>query len=436
MEERKAILASGPRRASFVALIAYYVFALYLVPSTAIVERLSFTYFALIIPAWLYLAVNWRYLLTGYSTASKLLALFAVLAGISGVLRGDYPLAYNAGFLSAMAIVVLNSRVYLKIAELNWIFLSTVAGSLVVHVLGITEYSFVPLAKSGDCSDLMNWRVSLFRVTAESAMLSLVVLIANIAQRDLLRSWVQGMIILLAAYFLVFSGVRSIALAAMVTLAIYAFAVLKRFSAGERGLFVARLAAISVVIVSVPYLAGRGEGFWLEYFLRTQSCDYKIRYEIPGHPDGLVPKGHLPQPVKTSDWFASTLNRQCSMLHQLSLFAESPLGTRDIRPESDQHLSEVGCPPKQLKTYCSGCVFPTYWLARAGIVAFPLLLCFAVLMVGALRLRSAMLVVALLAFGIVSFSWGVMFVPYNFIFLIMVAMPAFVAAQENRAEVT
>lgn len=81
------------------------------VPSTAKVERFSFAYFALVVPAWLYVAANWKYLLTGYGTATKMLAMFAVLAGISGALRADISLAYNAVFLSAMAIVILNSRV-------------------------------------------------------------------------------------------------------------------------------------------------------------------------------------------------------------------------------------------------------------------------------------------------------------------------------------
>lgn len=489
MAERDTAVAEGTRRAWFVGFVAYYVLVTYLVPSTAKVERFSFAYFALVVPAWLYVAANWKCLLTGYGTATKMLAMFAVLAGISGALRADIPLAYNAVFLSAMAIVILNSRVYLTVVELNWIFIATVAGSVVVDGLGVTEYGFFPYALEGNCEDAMNWRVSLFRVTAESAMFSLVVFIANLAYEGRMRGWVRGLVLLVAAYFLVFSGVRSIALVALVVIPVCAFISLKRLAAEKRLNFVGGMTVLMIAILSLPYLLGRGDGFWWNYLLRTETCAYKSRYLVPGHPDSAfqsplsaqtgagekisaaptsteeqkpAPQGvsKLPAPEQEDaqgtapspdadrsnerapasprlivrDWIAWTLNRQCSAFYQLSLLLESPLGTRDIQPESDEQLSELGCPPKQLSKYCAGCTFAAYWLARAGILAIPLLLFFAILMVDALKRKNAMLAMTWAAFGLVSFGWGVMFVPYNFIFLLMMATPAFVAANEIRRD--
>lgn len=487
MAERNVATVDGTGRAWFVAIVAYYVFVTYLVPSTAKVERFSFAYFALVVPAWLYVAANWKYLLTGYGTATKMLALFAVLAGISGALRADIPLVYNAAFLSAMAIVILNSRAYLTVVELNWIFLAAVAGSVVVDGLRITEYGFFPQSLEGNCEDAMNWRVSLFRVTAESAMFSLVVFIANLVYEGRTRGWVRGLVMLVAAYFLVFSGVRSIALVALVVIPVCAFISLKRLAAEKRLNFAGGMAVLMIAILSLPYLLGRGDGFWWNYLLRTETCAYKSRYLIPGHPDSafqtslpastgtgeaisaaptsaeeqkpaapaapksLAPEQKIaPEPTPSPeadksregtsafprlmgwDWVAWTLNRQCGAFFQLSLLVESPLGTRDIQPESDEQLSELGCPPKQLSKYCAGCTFATYWLARAGLLAIPLLLFFAVLMVDALKRKNTMLATTLAAFGLVSFGWGVMFVPYNFIFLLMMATPAFVTAHEAR----
>lgn len=437
MEENKIVLANGTRRAWFVALVAYYVLALYLVPSSAKVERFSFTYFALVIPAWLYVTGNWRCLLTGYSTASKLLALFAVLAGISGVLRGDYPLAYNAVFLSAMAIVILNSRVYLRVVELNWIFLGAVIGSVVVYSLGITEYGFLPgQAEALGCHAAMNWRVSLFRVTAESAMFSLLILVVNIAYGRSLSSWIRGMALFVAAYFLIYSGVRSIVMAALIIVPICAFSVLHQITAEARRRAAVGVVAASVAILSVPLWLGAGDGFWKNYFLRTETCDYQLRYALPDSAAPAASKEAAPAASEEipEDWYSWTLNRHCAAMYQLTLFADAPFGNRDLQPKSDQQLTDIGCPTDQLRYYCASCNFATYWLARAGFSAIPLLLCFVALMAGAVKSHSVVLSSILAAFGVASFSWGVMFVPYNLIFQLMLAIPAIVAAHECHRE--
>ena len=460
MEESKPILATSTTRVWFVALVAYYVLALYLVPSTATVERFSFTYFALVVPAWLYVIGNWRYLLTGYSLASKSLVLFAILAGLIGLSRLDIPLAYNATFLSAMAIVILNSRVYLTIAELNWMFLGTVIGSIVVYGLGITEYGFLPgQAEALGCHVAMNWRISLFRVTAESAMFSFVILIANIIYGNRLLWWVRGLVILVAAYFLIYSGVRSIVLPALVALPICTLVVLHRLTTKARRRAVAGIIAGTIVILSVPYWLGTSDGFWENYFLKTKTCEYLIRYgyitpsgepsepfepSSPSSPSSLsslstdsAPFTIFRRPKRSvpTEWYDRTFNRHCSAMHQLSLFVESPLGSRDVKPISDQQLTGVvGCHTDQLNYYCVTCNVATYWLARAGIGAIPLLLCFIAIMAAAIKRRYTELFLIMTIFGAVSLSWGGMFVPYNLMFLLMLAMPAIVAALEDRRE--
>lgn len=432
MEDISSSPEQKARRHWFVMLVAYYLLATYLVPSTAKVERFSMTYFALIVPAWLYVLANWRHLLAGYSPASKAMALFAILAGVVGLLRSDLSLAYNVVFLSAMAIIVLNSRAYLAVAELNWLFFCTVVGSVVVYDLGITEYGFLPgQAEAPGCHAAMNWRISLFRVTAESAMFSFVILIANILYGDRVPWWARGLAILLATYFLVFSGVRSIVLPALTVTVICVLAMLPRLSVSVRRRFYAGAAFVVMVVLSVPYFLGVGGGFWKNYLLRTETCDYQFRYSTAendvrnaGQASGEVPL----------DWYAWTFNRHCAAMYQLSLFADAPLGNRNVQPRSDQQLTDIGCPSDQLRYYCASCNFSTYWLARAGITAIPLLLCFLVLMAGAIMRRNAALSWILAVFGVVSFSWGVMFVPYNFIFQLLMAMPALVSAHERHRE--
>jgi hypothetical protein len=432
MDTNNTALPDETRRIWFVVIVAYYVLATYLTPSSAKVERFSFAYFALVIPAWLYVIGNWRCLLTGYGTASKLLALFVLLSGISGVIRADYPLAYNAIFLAAMAIVIVNSRVYLTVVELNWLFLCTVIGSVIVYGMGITEYGFLPgQAEAAGCHAVMNWRVSLFRVTAESAMFSFIILVANILYGDRVPWWARGLTILLATYFLVFSGVRSIVFPASAVSLICILSVLPRFSVNMRRRFITSAAVALMVILLVPFFLGvSGGAFWKNYVLRTQTCDYQLRYSTIDQetkpetkPEGIPP-----------DWYAWTFNRHCAAMYQLFLFAGSPMGNQDVYPKSDQILVDIGCPTDQIHYYCASCNFSTYWLARAGIPALPLLMCFLVLMAGAITRRDAALSWILVVFGVVSFSWGVMFVPYNFIFQLLMAMPALVSAHERHLE--
>ena len=456
MEESKLILASSTTRVWFVALAAYYVLALYLVPSSATVERFSITYFALVVPAWLYVLGNWKYLLNGYSPASKSLVIFALLAGLVGILRWDIPLVYNAAYLSAMAIVILNSRVYLTITELNWMFLGTVVGSVVVYGLGITEYGFLPGQAEGlSCHAAMNWRISLFRVTAESALFSFVILIANVIYGNRLLWWVRSLAILVAAYFLIYSGVRSIVIPALVVLPICAFIALRRLETSVRRRAVVGVIAGTIVILSVPHWLGTSDHFWENYFLKTKTCEYLIRYGY------ITPSGEKSEPPAGSasstgsapsaasspltslrlfnrsvppEWYGRTFNRHCSAMYQLSLFAESPMGNREVKPKSDQQLTLVGCLTDQLYYYCESCNIATYWLARAGLTSIPLLLCFIAIMVGAIQRRRTELFLMIAVFGAVSLSWGVMFVPYNLMFLLMLAMPAIVAALDDRRE--
>lgn len=416
----------GLRRVWFVSLVAYYVLILFLVPSSAEVERFSLAYFALVIPAWLYVAGNWRCLFAGYSLVSKSMVLFSVLTALVGLLRWDISLVYSSVFLAMMAIVILNSGVYLTVVELNWIFFGAVVGSVVVYGLGITDYGFLPgQAKAQGCNAAMNWRISLFRVLAESAMFSFVILIANILYGDRVLWWGRGLAILFATLFLIFSGVRSIVLPALVVTLICFLAMLPRLSVSVRRQFYAGAAVVVMVVLSVPYFLGVSGGFWKNYLLRTETCNYQFRYST-SQPDDLE---EIPL-----DWYAWTFNRHCAALYQLSLFADSPLGSRDVQPRSDQQLTDIGCPSDQLRYYCASCNFSTYWLARAGISAIPLLMCFLVLMAGAIMRRNAALSWILAVFGVVSFSWGVMFVPYNFVFQLLMAMPAIVSAHERHRE--
>lgn len=423
-------LKQKPRSYWFLALVSYYVLAMYLVPSSAIVAQFSLTYFALIIPAWLYVIANWRYLVMGYSNASKGLAMFAILASVIGVVRWDISLAYNAIFLATVAIVTLNSRAYVTISELNRLFLCAVIGSVVVYALGITDYGFLPgQAYSPSCHEAMNWRISLFRVPAESAIFSFVILIVNILYGNRVSTWLRVTVILLATYYLVFSGVRSIVFPALVVCFISALNVLSGLCVNRVRRIYAVAALVSIVALSISlFLWGNVEAFE-NYWLRTKTCSYIAKYEQQVKYEQQA--GYTKSSETVKNWTSQTFNRHCPAMYQLSIFAKSPLGLQNVQPESDSQLTAVGCPPGQLDYYCASCNFATHWLARAGISAIPLLMSFVILMVGGYMRRSAGTCSMLVVFGFVSLAWGVMLVPYSFVFILMWAVPAIAAVHEQ-----
>jgi hypothetical protein len=445
--------------------LTYYVLAIYLVPSSATVERFSFTYFALVVPVWVYVAGNWRFLLSGYSLASTLMALFALLAGIAGALRADLPLAYNAFLLASIAIVILNSKVYLTIAELNWIFLGCVVGSVAVYALGITAYGFLPGQAAGEgCHVSMNWRVSLFRVTAESAMLSLFVLIANIGYGDRLPRWIRGVMIFSTTYFLFFSGNRTSVAAFLIVMPWVGGVTLKmQLPAGRRRGVIGMIVGVLLVISVVPHLRGEPVAkFWKNYAWRVEDCNYLTRYfgpsgmpphgagDMPPHGAGDMPPhgaGDMPphgagdMPPHGAgdmppDWYGQTINRHCTASYQLQNFVESPLGVRDLRLKAGSLSNYLGCSSKESDQYCASCTFATYWLAVAGVAAIPMFLAFFTLLGAAVRHHHNVSALGLIACSITSFGWGGMYVPYNLIFLLTVALPAIAAAHENSKETT
>ncbi len=433
-------LAPPRARQLFVAIVSYYVLAMYLIPSSAIVSRFSLSYFALVLPAWLYVALNWRSLVRGYSTPSRCLAVFAVLASAYGGVQGDWPLAYNSIFLATVAIVILNTKSHLTINELNWLFLCAIGGSVVIHTLGITDYGYLlGQARANGCHAAMNWRVSLFRVTAESAMFSLVVLAANLLWGRALNGWIRALVIFCAAYFLVFSGVRAIVFASALVLPACIYVALRQDRPHlHRNLLLGVLATLLIALLPLS-LGDDLPGFWENYALRTKSCEFLDRYSADhshvmdegGKP--ASPARALPAPPEVvanipPDWYGRTINRHCASMYQIALFARSPFGSRDIYPHSEEDLVNVGCADGQLYYYCTGCNFATHWLARAGVWAIPLLLCFLTLLWSGLKSRNIKLVLLLTAFGLSSIGWGVMFTPYNFVLFILLSTPALTAA--------
>ena len=408
------LISTDKKNFWFFIFITYQTLAFFYVPFSASIDRFSFSYFALVIPPWVFIAANYKNLITDYKPASLSFAIFGITAGLFGALKGDFSLSYNAIYISTLVIVILNSKVYLKDTDINKIFLLVIFGSIILQLLNMTQYNIFPIVPNISCLDVVDWRVSLFRVPTEGAILSFLVVIINLHYIKSINNWLRMLIVFLALYFLVFSAIRGVVFPAFSILSIYLFLLMKRATNAHRKFLVTWLGAALIVIVCLPFLLGAKRGFWENYIFRSATCEHSTFVSAPKN----VNNNSMP-------WILATLNRQCTISHQLNLFLKAPLGSKDILPQSEKVFSNTYCQSQDMRTYCSSCVFATYWLARAGIFAFPLILGFFLLLKEAFVQRRIEVFLTLSFFIMLSFFWGGVFVPYNFSFLFLLIFPAF-----------
>lgn len=427
-------------RRRFLALIAYFVGVTYLIPSSALVERFSVAYFALVVPAWIYVLLNWKWLFKAYTPASLCLVTFCGGAMIAALAQGNLSLAYNALFLASISIVILNSRVYITSRELNFLFLLCLAGSVAIYWGGVTDYGFLPgQALSPACHQAMNFRVSLFRVLTESAVLSLFVVVTNVFFAQGGGPLPRLLISVLALYFLLFSGIRTMALAFLAVLPFLLYQGWKKCQLARHRV-VALAALVSLGLAGTLFLVEQDRGsdvlrFLQNYVFRTATCD-AIVFETENDEyaaEGNESSGGVSTVAAASKymfgvskkWLRQTINRSCNVSYHLHLISQSPwIGNRSTVPTSEAELIAVGCQRAALTRYCEACTLPTYWLSKAGVTALPLLLCFLVMLATVALRRELFGVTCLVAFGVISIGWGVSFVPYNFTLLLMMSVPA------------
>lgn len=428
--------SNGRRR--FVLFCSYYVLATYLISSTGIIHPYSPAYFALVLPGWLYIASSWRVLIQPCGFLVRLWWLFVVTVIGVAVVQSNASLAYNGIYLGLLAIVIINSGGYLRTTELNGLFLVTVVGSVVIYLLGMTDYGFLPgQAATSSCHTGMSFRVSLFRVPSESAALSLFVLLWNIFLPPRGPRWVRWLFIVLALYFLVLSGIRS----AILGLVLVSPALLYHLLPGSRILPRAALALllpVSLIVFSVQQLSQPPGDSWIgnflsSYVLRTGTCaalqnsQEEAVTRIEKNENGGGISGVLQQTLASrglsTNWLEQTFNRHCSAKYQLEQFLKQPLAGNPVtHPASDADSALVGCDAGTMKRYCDACVLATYWLSKGGLAGMLFIGLYLATMWMAFRRYSLMGVAVLTAFGLVMQGWGVMFTPYNFNFYMLISL--------------
>lgn len=408
-------------RCAFVSITYYYILLTYIFLPDSNLIPYSTGYFGLVLPGWLYIIFNYHQLFIFKNTISRLWWLFIVTSLAISLAQHSASLAYNSIYMGFIAIIITNSGYYLSLRELNFIFIVCVIGSFVVYMSGSTIYSFLPYQNiSPGCHAVMDFRISLFRVLPESAALSLFVILWNIFMPTRSYYYIRYSIIFLALYFLFFSGLRS-AIISFICVIPFLF----NYSSMYRLKWLFKLKyiiAIAFVLLPFAYISVNYQAKFIDfatnYIFHHETCS-----SIASQADKSKSDNFDNHDLLNYHWAAKSLNRHCAAKYQFNTFVNSPiLGNIRVRPINNNEITDIGC-DDMLSSYCDACVISTYWLAKGGILGVILLLIYFVQLKNAIVCKSFICISTLLTFGIFLQAWGVMFVPYHFVFYILASIP-------------
>ena len=447
------VLLQNPKQAksarlSFVIFCAYYILATYLIPSSGVIIKYSASYYFLAIPGWIYIVFNYRYLFFRGYFVVKLWWIFIALALFVSLARNDIPFAYNSLYLGLLAITIINSGGFLRTVEINILFIATIFGSILFYTFGLTDYGFLPFDASGveGCHKSLQYRVSLF-----SAAFSFFVLLWNVFRPPLRISWFRWTCIFLSIYFIIFSGIRSAFFALLVVLPFMTFHLLPDLKGVLRAVisFIAPFIFIGVLIFQFSlFSTGGAKDFFMQFLLRTNSCA-AITVLTESQPQALMANNVFSNTINEisqftpyvgqlissqanfSSWLDHTINRHCSARYQLRLFFEHPFfGNSVVHPESLEDRAKVGCSPEAIQFFCDACVLSTYWLSKGGVAGVMLIVIYCATLTLVMYRKSLFGLVVLISFGLILQGWGVMFVPYNFVFYMLMSLMALLKFHE------
>jgi hypothetical protein len=136
----------------------------------------------------------------------------------------------------------------------------------------------------------------------------------------------------------------------------------------------------------------------------------------------------------SSSWLEQTINRHCSASYQLKLFLDHPLiGNSIVRPNSTEEEDRVGCSREAIQRFCDACVLATYWLSKGGIAGVIFIIIYFATFILALSRKSMFGVTTLFSFGLILQGWGVMFMPYNFTFYMLMSVIPIISFTRRRS---
>jgi hypothetical protein len=324
------------------------------------------------------------------------LVLFTALAAVASLPRADSATLLSAGLFVIALMWLCAAPTRLPLGLVNGLFLASVATGIVFHLAGWSDYGWWPGQYVDGLDSGLGFRVSLFPLVPESAFFALVVVLCNqVAGRGTARwFWVAA-----GLYYLVFSGLRT-ALIAFVLCEAYLWATAnhRRLSPWQRVALLVLALAVFIVVVAgsdvVLLVPGLAESPLGSYLLRSAADDL------------------------SAESLAQSVYRSWLWAQHLSIFASSPLtgiGTYEFMSVATEALIEDhdGTGSES---------FVTAWLSRVGLCFVPALVFFGRLFRRAAGAPDALEATLCIVLGVAAFGYGSFIVPYNFLFLLVLAL--------------
>ena len=203
-------------RNAFALLLTYYWALQYAITMDTEVQRGDALYYLFVVPiAAFSLTLLLGARLSRRSTPSAFWFIgYALTVMLIAVVRADFQTFYNTTLFAGAALVILVYRLTPSVNLINGLFFASIVVNTMAFASGRSIYAVLPgFSEDGE----LWWRISLFPKVAPSAFFALIVLFVNISRRGGTLRRTCGV---LAAYFVLFSGLRS-ALVAGLLAALY-----------------------------------------------------------------------------------------------------------------------------------------------------------------------------------------------------------------------
>jgi hypothetical protein len=384
----------SPMSTLYIALVILYWLVLYAAPLTAEMTRGSLVYLALVGPVSLFVlmalaGIAWRKRLP---PATLLLVAYVVIVCGVAAARGDTPTILSTLLIMATILVVAVHRVRLPPDLLNVLFLASIPLNVIAFAAELGIYSVVP---GFSLDEDLPWRISLFPAVPESAFFSGVIIVLNVVRKDLA---LRPLCLLLATYFLLFSGLRSALAGTLMALFYYYF--IHRFwswrAAMKMVYFVGAIVLMVLMMLTSQLLAvssALGENPLLNVYLFRAA-------------EGIESEAEL----------AARIYRGWLWAEHMRIAAENPLlgvGTFDFTAAAD--YAEV-----EGRESSGSEAFLTGLYARVGLPAVLFLAFIAVsIWKGIKAAQHEQLMIGMLLV-VAMLTYGSFIVPYNFMFLVMI----------------
>lgn len=200
-------------RTAFGLLLTYYWALQYASTPYDEVQRGDALYYLYIIPVTVFCIalLPWvRLSRRSHAPALWIISYMLVVALIAAV-RADFRTIVSMALFTAGVVVVFAYRLVPSVNLLNRLFVASIVAESISFLLDRSIYAVLPgFSHDGE----LWWRISLFPNVAPSAFFALIVLFVNLLRRGGSMRWpCTG----LAVYFLIFSGIRSGLVAALIS---------------------------------------------------------------------------------------------------------------------------------------------------------------------------------------------------------------------------